>query len=145
MVELKTKDAGGARMPSVYELARAKMAADAEKMIGMATTPQVSAMKRTGLKTKEWTGKKKKDLTPEQIEARRAYWREWYKLNADRIRDRQRINAEKYRQSHKPLINEKRRIRYNTDPVFRQKRLEDQARQRARRKALREAQKSEVQ
>lgn len=130
--------------PSVYELARARMAADSEKMIERATKPQAKGMKRTGIKTKDWTGKKKKDLTPEQIEARRKYWREWYKLNATRIRERQRINAERYRLSHKQLINEKRRARYANDPVFRQKRLEDQVKQRARRKALKEEKQKEM-
>ena len=52
-------------------------------------------------------------------------------------KDGKNINA--YRMAHKDEINERRRKRYAEDPEFRKKRLGYGAKQRAKRKALREA------
>ena len=122
-------------MPSIYELAR-------QRSLQMPVSNAVLAVdkprrtRRTGLHTKGWQNKKVAELTPEQLEERHAYFHEYYHLNLEHERARKRKNEHAYRAAHKDVINERRRIRYATDPEFRKKRLGYGAKQREKRREM---------
>lgn len=124
-------------MPSIYEIARQRSLQTPVTNVALAVD-KPRRIKRTGLHTKGWQNKKVADLTPEQLDERHAYFKEYYHLNEERERERKRKNEHAYRMAHKDEINERRRKRYAEDPEFRKKRLGYGAKQRAKRKALRE-------
>ena len=101
-------------MPSIYELARQK---SLEHPLPNATlaVDKPRIMHRTGIPTGTWKGKRVKDLSPQELEDRRKYYREWYLLNIDRLREKKRKNSAKFRSIHKDEINEKRRTKYHME------------------------------
>ena len=99
-------------MPSVYELARRRIIETPMPNATLAVK-KPRLMHRTGLSTGKWKGKRVKDLTPQELEDRRKYYREWYELNVERLREKKRKNSAKFRSIHKDEINEKRRTKYH--------------------------------
>lgn len=65
-------------MPSIYELARQRIAASFEKQLEKCVVP-----KRRSPTEEGWRGKPASELTPEELAAKRDYQRRWYNDRGD--------------------------------------------------------------